>query len=209
MERHEPGYKIPSRYLNPLHLIYTCNNDYNTGGGTDGICMGASAIWCLNAKKGDYEYDPINNLEKAKELTRAYISYGKSDAKMRGGNYNHEYVNHLQERNMQHLLNRIGLPSTIVPNMGHTRRILWNITNTPGIYMMIIVAHVTAISSMPGEYYFYDNEAALYHCDNPIELADCVYQARSPNAGGSGTRQELDAPTDDTHGYGWSAVKLM
>jgi hypothetical protein len=175
--------------------------------------MGASALWCLNALNGNFEYDPVDNLARAMDLTRAYVSFGKSDAAIRQHAMgptliDQHYLNHRQERNMLHLLHRVGVTSTIVPNPGYTRNILRTLTTNEGIYMVCIATHITGLSSIEDNYYFYDNQAALYHCDSPEELKDCIEQARGPGAG-CDTRDELDAPNENTYQFGWSAARCI
>jgi len=141
--------------------IFPSHNRYGKG-----VCMGASAQWCKEARRGYYHCDPHlpSNIERTKELTTKFVEDSKGSV-----------VDRLKE-----LLKLEGVSGATTINTGNAKstELISYIKDHAGVYLIIVGTHVMGVSSHKGRYYFYDNENGLYRCHDKEALGAVIKELR-------------------------------
>jgi len=134
-----------------------------------GVCMGASAQWCKEARRGYYHCDPHlpSNMELTKELTTKFVEDSKGST-----------VDRLKK-----LLELVGISgaTTIYTCNAKSTELMSYIKKHAGVYLIIAGTHVMAVSSREGKYYFYDNMNGLYRCHDKEGLEAVIKKLRGPH----------------------------
>lgn len=162
----------------PTHNNYQRKPDSSTG-----ICMGASAYWCREAKFGRFISNPHKagkSLQKSKDLTCGFCDDQTGTIVLR----------------LKKLLYDAGIDSVSTVAQTSAGAVVGHIRDHPGIYLFIAGTHVMGASSLPHRLYFFDNENGLYSCGDPTALYAQIKKLRRDEWGLVGQ-------------YGWYAVKCV
>ena len=169
-----------------------------------GICMGATALWCLNAMRGSFRFNPhkhLSDLNRAKKLTNSYVG------KISGGYTSYPVYNQLVPLHLNQLLAKVKIKGTVTPNPGgRSDTLIAYIKNNPGIYMIIGGSHVMGVSSVMDNYYLFDNMTGLYEFSTKANLDFEIRRIRGEDEWNI-SAQPVMVGGYQTGGLGWHGVK--
>ncbi len=175
--------------------------------GYTGICMGASALWCLNAMRGNFRFNPhkqLKDLNQARKWAKHYVEVIPGIVPCR----DLPVYNRIVSERLRILLKDVKIKGTKVHlPAGRSDRLINHIKENSGIYLIIGGTHVMGVSSVMDNYYFYDNMTGLYECSE-ANLASEIKRIRTPAEWANhATVEPRVFGKNNSNGYGWHGVK--